>query len=88
MPIFRLRDGVIFDASDGDGLILDSEVGEFLTLNQVATLILETCLQCDEEDAAVASLEERIDASSEQLREGLASLAQQLGERGLLANGT
>lgn len=84
MSLLRLSDNAVFDTTDGDGVILDTHVGNYFHLNPVATQMLEALLQYNTLDEAVASLHERIEANDKTLKEGLAVLIAQLREHHLV----
>lgn len=85
MPVLQLADHAVFDPTDGAGVIVDNRESVYLGLNEVATLMLQTALRTATEDAAVAELQERIDAPAETLQAGLTRLIGQLDQHGLLA---
>ncbi|WP_367129742.1 MULTISPECIES: PqqD family protein [Streptomyces] len=84
MPLIGLAGHVVFDDTDGAGVILDTRRGVYLSLNATATRMLCTALACDSVAAAVARLREDFDADEETLAAGLAGLAARLGEHALL----
>ncbi|MFH8787494.1 PqqD family protein [Streptomyces roseoverticillatus] len=84
MPLIGLARHVVFDDTDGAGVILDTRRGVYLSLNVTATHMLRTALACDSVAAAVARLREDFDADEETLAAGLAGLTARLGEHALL----
>jgi hypothetical protein len=84
MPLLRLSEHAVFDATDGDGVILDTHTGTYFHLNPVATQMLEALLQYHALDAVVSSIHDRIEANEETLKEGLKVLIAQLTEHHLV----
>ncbi|MFF7726338.1 PqqD family protein [Streptomyces sp. NPDC008001] len=84
MPLIGLAEHVVFDDTDGAGVILDTRRGVCLSLNATATRMLRTALACDSVAAAVALLREDFDADDETLAAGLTGLTARLGEHALL----
>ncbi|MEV0603838.1 PqqD family protein [Streptomyces sp. NPDC050315] len=78
MPLLSLTEQTAFDPADGTGVLLDGAQGVYFELNPVATLMLAAALQYDTTEEAVRDLGERIDATEETLRNGLADLIAQL----------
>ena len=81
MSLLQLSDSAIFDITDGDGVILETQGGTYFHLNPVATQMLEALLQYNALDEVVTFLHERIEAKDETLKEGLAGLIAQLREQ-------
>lgn len=84
MPLLHLTEQTSFDPADGAGVLLDGAQGVYFELNPVATLMLEAALRYDTAEEAARHLGERIEASEDTLREGLAELAGQLAESQLV----
>ena len=84
MPLVQLKESVVFDDQDDEGVILNSSTGCLFTLNPVATVILRTCLRYEDEDAAVVDLAEQIDADKTTVLHGIRHLVHQLEEAQLL----
>jgi hypothetical protein len=76
----ELASGVIFDATDEEGRIIHPDTGECLALDRIATILLQACLQQGSRDEALVYARARIDASDEQLEEGLQAVMDQLLE--------
>ncbi|KZM74680.1 PqqD family peptide modification chaperone [Nocardia terpenica] len=85
MSLLQLGNDAILDTTDGVGIILDTREGVYFQLNPTATLMVQTAMTCETEAEALRQLEQRIDASPEQLRAGLTKLIGQLTEHRLLA---
>lgn len=84
VPLLQLAEHAVFDDTDEAGVILDTQRGLFLTLNAVATLILQAGLRYNSLDEALSHLRQRIDASDNTLISGFHALKNQLDERTLL----
>lgn len=78
MPLLHLTDQTVFDPADGSGVLFAGTEGAYYELNPVATLMLEAALRYDTTEEAVRHLGERIDASADVLRDGLATLTGRL----------
>lgn len=87
MPLLQLTERTTFDPADGAGILLGGSQGDYFELNPVATLMLQAALRYDTTEEAVSHLRERIDASEDTLREGLADLTAQLAEKRLAEPG-
>jgi len=70
--------GVLFDTTDGEGQLLHTGTGTCLTLDPLATLILQVALSSETKAHALAVLVAHVDATHEQLEEGLQSVLDQL----------
>ena len=44
MPLLQLTNHTIFDATDGAGILLDTQAGNYWSLNPVATVMLEAAI--------------------------------------------
>ncbi len=85
MPLICLKEGVVMHLIDGnEGKLLLSSTGECFSLDPVATVLLRIALQVETLDEAEQSLALHLDAGNDQIREGLASLIEQLTVSGLL----
>jgi Transglutaminase-like superfamily len=78
MGLIHLAEGVVFDAIDEEGRMLHTASGECLALDQIATILLQAGLQYPTYADALAYLHTCIDASDEQLEEGLQAVIQSL----------
>lgn len=85
MALLRLAEHVVFDAADGDGVILDTCEGEYFSLNPTATLILQAALRFATADDVVDHVKGQIDATDSALRAGLDELTSQLDDQHLVA---
>lgn len=83
MPLLQLTEQTVFDPADGAGVLLDGTQGVYFELNPIATVMLEAALRYDTVEEAVRHLRERIDATDDVLRGGLADLTDQLTENHL-----
>ena len=86
MAVLQLSESVSFDATDGEGTIIDAARDRLLSLNPVATAMLELCLELETQDEVIAALGQRIDADGETLLAGLGLLTKQLRDNGLLVS--
>ena len=87
MPLLSLADHAIFDATDQEGIILDTRAGVYVNLNVTATIMLQAALACETMDQVIAQLGERIDGSADTLRTGVECLVTELRARELLPPG-
>lgn len=85
MSLIELAESTIFDTLDAQGIILDSFSGRYFQLNPVATLMLETGTHAETFEDAVRDLSGQIEATTDQLEDGLRSLIDQLRIAKLLA---
>lgn len=84
MPLLKLAPDAVIDATDETGVILDAREGYYFELNPVATLMVAAATRFDSADEVIHSLREQIDASDEDLRQGLGELIDQLAEHRLI----
>ena len=80
-----LMEGIVFDVIDEDSYLLNTVTGECLALDPIATLLLQASLQCSTQADALEYLHTYIDASDEELEEGLQSLIQSLIPAGFIS---
>jgi len=84
VSLVELRETTVFDAMDGEGVILDLASGELFGLNRVATVMLETLLRCDSYEEMCGSLRELIEVDVPTIMDGVQALLSQLRENNLL----
>jgi hypothetical protein len=88
MEGIELASGVVFDATDEEGRIIHTITGECLALDRIATILLQACLLQASRDEALAYVQARIDASNEQVEEGLQAVIHQLLACGVICQRT
>jgi hypothetical protein len=86
LGFITLAKGVIFDATNEQGRIVHTEKGVCLALDQITTVLLQSGLGHATKDEAIADLQARIEASDQQLEEGLLTVIQHLRSFDLLAS--
>jgi hypothetical protein len=84
MPLLQLAPDAVVDTTDETGIILDAAEGCYFELNPVATLMVAAATRLDSADEVIDSLREQIDASDEDLRQGLDELIDQLAAHRLI----
>jgi Coenzyme PQQ synthesis protein D (PqqD) len=84
MPLLRLAPDAVVDTTDETGIILDAEEGCYFELNTVATLMVAAAIRFDSVDEVIDNLREQIDATDEDLRQGLDELIGQLAAHRLI----
>lgn len=83
MALIQLPDFAIFDIQNGEGIILDAQNGRYLSLNKIATVILEVTTQVETYDEAIKILHNRIDASDDLIQKSIKNLKNQLKNYGV-----
>lgn len=78
MGFIYLASDVLFDAPDGEGQLIHTGTGTWLALDPLATLFLQVALEAETKALACATLASCVDATLEQLEEGLQSVLAQL----------
>lgn len=69
MQLIEPKETTHFVEVDGEGTILDMETGQYLRLNQTATLMWRALIQSSTLDEAVAELLPQVEADEATLRE-------------------
>ena len=88
MEGIELASGVVFDVTDEEGRIIQTISGECLALDRIATILLQACLLQASRDDALAYVQARVDASAEQVEEGLQAVMHQLLACGVICQRT
>ena len=78
MGCIFLSAGVRFDATNEEGQLICTKTGTCLTLDPLATLMLQIALSVETKAHMLAQLASRVDATGAQLEEGLESVLDQL----------
>src|SRR5579859_6588703 len=84
MSFIMLAQRVVLDTTNEEGRILHADSGECLALDQIATRMLQSGLHHTTKEEVIADLQTSIEASDQQLEEGLQAIIQQLRAYNLL----
>jgi hypothetical protein len=84
MGFITLVKEAVFDTTDNEGRILHGRSGESFALDPVTTVLLQAGLNTSDKAEALAYLRERIEATDQQLEEGLEAVIQDLRAFNLL----
>jgi hypothetical protein len=80
-----LRKDAIFNATDGEGRLFHVLTGECFALDRIATILLQASLEASSKEEVLALLHLQLEASNQQLEEGLDTMRRQLFAWNLLA---
>jgi hypothetical protein len=84
MGFIFLSSGILFDATNEEGQLLQTKSGTCLALDSLATLILQVTLSSETKAQAQARLVSSLEATDAQIEEGLQSVLDQLLALGYL----
>src|SRR5689334_20136381 len=84
VPLISLKEDIVVNWTDGEGKLLRASTGECFALDPIASLLLKAALQVETMEEAEQFLTPHLDAGSEQIREGMVLLREQLTAADLL----
>ena len=82
--MYALRTGVVFENTEEDGIIVDTNLGRYISLNGTASLILERLLTTQTESELLDDLRGIIEADRKTLQKDVESVVSELVELDLL----
>jgi hypothetical protein len=81
---YHLADKVVFDEIGGETVLLNLDSGQYFTLDEVGTRILQLLGQQGTVDSTIATMTREYDATPDRIRSDLNNLLQELLSHGLI----
>jgi Transglutaminase-like superfamily len=78
LGFITLAQGVVFDTTNEEGRLLHTASGECLAFDRIATILLQSGLEQATKEEVIANVQTWIEASNQQVEEGLQVVIQQL----------
>jgi len=80
----RLKDGIVFNKIENEGVLFNQENGHFYSLNEIASRIIENMLSGKDVDGIVDVLSSEYDSERTAIFEDVKSYIKEIREMGLL----
>ncbi len=81
---YKLTTSALFQEVMDEAVILDSQTGQYFTLDAVGTLMVQTLAKGQNIQQVVSAVEQHYEATEQQIKTDLLDLVAQMQEKGLL----